>query len=152
MLDFNRELQGQEYRAFLVSSMARCKMGLLVVQFPLGPSGQSFLDRLTPFVTEITEQSEWPGTSIIGSARVYYFTLSEESVDLLASTSSSMFGWTGELPEDLALLRIDGSPWFESVVHEEWACLILNTDELAELYRSRPSWSLSLDQPRRIPE
>ncbi len=109
ILGFTRELQGDEYRAFLMSSMTKCTMGLLVVQFPLGPHGLTFLHWLRPFVTKTAEQSEWPGTQILGSASaVYYFSLSEDCVDLLASTGSSMFGWRSGLPEDLALLRQDG--------------------------------------------
>jgi len=83
---------------------------------------------------------------------VRYFSISGASVDLLASTADSMFDWElPDLPEDWALLRSDMTPWFESVVHEEWAALLLTEAEIAQLASDAPSWSEVLADPRPHP-
>jgi hypothetical protein len=141
-LDLQGDLAGEDYRALLRASPRFCTSGLLVQahRLPLNASGMNFLDKLAPFVSAVTEQLEWPGTKRIGDpATVYYFTLTQACVELLAVSAESIFDWSWpDRLEDLALLRRDESTWFGSVSHERDAWLNLTAFEVSELMTAFP--------------
>jgi hypothetical protein len=105
---------------------------------------------LKPFTTEIAERTEWPGTTLGGqTAEVHEFVLSEGSIDLLRSSSTAVFDWYyPDLPEDLCLLKPDGTTWFHSTVHESWAALWQTAEEATSLEQLSPILSELLDAPR----
>lgn len=64
--------------------------------------------------------SSWPGTVLhSGVARLVIFDFSA-SLPLLRQASDAMNWLSPELPEDLALYRLDMSLWMGSVSHENW--------------------------------
>jgi hypothetical protein len=79
--------------------------------------------------------SEWPGTKLLsGTARVYSFDFDNDVAGLLRRAASGLFDWQQPLlPEDLALLRDDGSPWLTTIAHEHDAFLSLSEDEIGKL-------------------
>lgn len=59
---------------------------------------------------------------------------------MLGKVAKGLYDWTApELPDDLALLRSDGSAWLASIGHERDAWLELTQTEWKELQQSEPS-------------
>ncbi len=53
------------------------------------------------------------------TAEVIRFQLNDETVDILVDAADSFFDWEQpELPEDLAVLREEGTTWLGSITHE----------------------------------
>jgi hypothetical protein len=135
--DFTEPVSGPASLELLTKGLDCCSSGLVVVRAELNDHGLSFLAALRPFTTEIADKTEWPGTRLFGhTAKVHRFVLNEESIELLESRSKAVFDWYyPDLPEDLCLLRRDGTTWFQSTVHESWAALWLAAEEAASLER-----------------
>jgi hypothetical protein len=131
---FLSEPRGDLYRSLLRHDSSERRTALLVVQkgMTLSASGQQVLSRLAPFVHRQEVSSHWPGTELLRGrqATVYHFDLTAESADLLSEVVDGLFEWLQpELPEDLCILRSDGSPWLTSISHENDAWLELGSLE-----------------------
>jgi hypothetical protein len=127
-----------------------CKRGMLVTRATVDMSrnGLELLQRLIAFNGEEQESSEWPGTRLLrGAATVVTFDLNRESQALLKSVRR-LYGWQQpQWPEDLCLLRGDGSTWLGSTAHEEDAFLELDEGEVLHLQRSIPEMTITPDMP-----
>lgn len=115
---------------------------LLVVRDNLGldRAALELQARIHPHLIETQRSSSWPGTELINeSAFVYKYSLSELVVDELVNSATRLYGWQQpSLPEDLALLRSDGSTLFGSVTHEQDAFLMLSAEEYGSLINRLP--------------
>lgn len=79
---------------------------------PLLPGGLRVLEALEPWLMWKTESSEWPGTVLQGhTATVWRYHLTVETAAIIKNAVSGLYDWLQpDLPEDLRLLRADGSP------------------------------------------
>ena len=144
-LNFVGDLSTEDFRAILRHSLDICALGLFVERqgLPASEHERLFRRRCAPYVVEVREQSEWPGTRLFDSvATVVYFDLNDKVVELLTSDKGSVFDWRWpDMPEDLCLLRMDGSVWFGSISHEHDAWLNVTPLEKEDLLALSPqSW------------
>jgi len=117
-------------------------LGLVVVQRQnrLSDSARRVLAALEEQVVSRSQESEWPGTRLVDhAAKVIRFQLNDETVDILVEAADSFFDWEQpELPEDLALLREDGTTWLGSITHERELWFELTADEKRRLLAAVP--------------
>jgi len=97
----------------------------------LGEVGDALLARLEPYLLEQRRQSHWLGTSLVNShATVYLFAAADSVFGELLAVSDGLYDWQQPyLPEDLALLREDGSEILCSICHEHDAYLLISDEE-----------------------
>ena len=132
------EPSGITYRNLIDFSAHVCIASVLVVRpsLELSERGHALLKRLEPFLISKEERSSWPGTTLLCGRRatVYRHMLSAPVVAILRDTAGGLFDWQQpSLPEDLCLIRSDGSPWLISIAHERYGELLLSDTEKAEL-------------------
>ncbi len=101
----------------------------------LSASGYLVLEKLNPFLVEISEVNKWPGTILLGgTASLYKFAYNRESGTLLKEVASNVFDWIQpDFPEDLCLYRPDGSVWLTTISHERDAYLSVTSIETEEI-------------------
>jgi hypothetical protein len=145
---FASEPAGKTYSLLLSSAVGLCKRTLLVVRPDLGLSsaGADLLERLRPHGLRAHARSSWPGTVLVqGSASVHESAFNATVARTLHSAAQRLFQWRQpELPEDLCLLREDGSPWLTTIAHEQEAYLSLSDAELEKLNRRFPEFTSTL--------
>lgn len=140
---------GDLYRALLDHGRTHCETALLIEQPSLGLTahGRAVLDSLQPFLTQREQTAEWPGTRLLdGTAWVHAYSLTAACLEILKEASTGLLGWhQPDLPEDLALLRADGSPWLTTIAHERDAYVDLTSVEEQDLRRALPWLELRRD-------
>jgi len=69
------------------------------------------LNRLEPYLVDISEVTEWPGTKTCGSAvSRFLFKSVEQAISIVAQATDSLWDWANtRLPDDLHFLRMNGS-------------------------------------------
>ncbi|MET9315199.1 hypothetical protein ABZX12_25570 [Kribbella sp. NPDC003505] len=108
-------------------------------------SGRQVLRRLGDHLLEADEVQAWPGSLIMGTSTQdrYLFRLDDESLGVLTTAASSLFGWVWpRLPEDLHL-RADGSTVFGTAAREDDAWLELTAGEYDAVVGRLPGDSCS---------
>lgn len=135
--DLMQEPRGSLYQQLISASLRYCQTFLLVVRHspPLAESGHATLRQLRAYLVDLEESPEWPGTRLFDDrATVSRFQLNNETATLLSSTVDGLYSWMQPaFPEDLCILRDDGTPWLVSIAHERDGYLLLTSDESAEL-------------------
>ena len=136
------EPRGQTYHDLMYRAFPWCAELLFVVVAPgagvdpLLASGRKLIAELEPYLASESDEREWPGTRLEsgGTGHVYRYRLHPEVLDLVTGATDRLFGWSPPaLPQDVALLRGDGSPFLATVTQEGWASLSLDDDERASL-------------------
>lgn len=139
---FTREPKDDVYQKLIDYALPYCENIVLVIRpsLPMSPAVSDVLNRLAPFLVEAIETSEWPGTKLLDeTARVYRYKFTFESAPILKQAAPSLYGWTQpQLPEDLCLMRADGSPWLVSIAHEMDGYLELSVEEKNNLLVALP--------------
>lgn len=156
--DFTVELQGWFYADVLNASLDYADaVGLIVQESPrIYGSTAAILEVLQPFLIERREVDTWPGTKMLRSKAdaLYLLTYCEPVVDILTGLTQSIYDWIQpDRPEDLHLLRADGSTWLGSIAQEKQAWLELREDEVVELNVRYPDIAsrLTLTPPDGMP-
>ena len=142
-LNFTVEPRGALYRDLIRHAVVDCNIALLVVQtMPLEQRGQEVLTRLAAFLIEKVESSEWPGTKLLNrTGWVFRYRFEPESAEILAGAADALYDWLQpNLPEDICLLRADGTPWLVSIAHEKDGYLELSQEEKARLFDALPAF------------
>lgn len=139
-----QEPSGELLRRFF-GALARHSSSVMMVlrdDLGLGETGQALLLRLEPYLLKRERRSSWPGTTLFGEeATVLRFALCTQVLDELVAASSGLFGWQQpELPEDLALVRSDGTVVLASISHEHDAYLELSDEEYQSLAATLPEF------------
>lgn len=133
-LSFVSEPRGDDYRQLLDTGLLWCDRGQLVVQssIDLSRHGRKVLRSLGGHDTKTEERASWPGTILGGrTANVITFGLSAAKIAVLKESAQGLFDWIQPaLPEDLALLCRDGTPWLTTIAHERDAFLTLRTADV----------------------
>jgi hypothetical protein len=109
--DLVDEPSGEDYRALLLCARSQCETAVLSVdgRRDLDTSGQEVVNRLS---------SQLRSESRTGAVRLLHYELSQECVNVLGE-APGLFAWKQpQLPENLCLLRHDGSPWIVSIAAE----------------------------------
>ncbi len=147
---FREEPSGKAYDELLDLGLAVARHGSLVRRRGVrsSPEAEALWAKLRPFAVSETEESEWPGTRLLGdTATVLRFSITTESAALLRGTANSLYAWCQPgLPEDLAFLRADGSAVLGTIAHEEDAFLCLLRTELELVERALPDLKNILEE------
>jgi hypothetical protein len=161
--NFLEEPTFRKYRILIDYSTRYCDTFLLVIQDPdwFELSAWDMLSRLGPFLKEKFLSLEWPGT-ILGNGdisksdhgdntstgpTIYKYYLNKETAEILKNATHGLYSWIQpNLPEDLSLLRPDGSPWLVSITHERDGYLELSTDEKEQLFEALPEIASILEK------
>jgi hypothetical protein len=143
IFDFNQEPQGDLLKSLLVGSAELATTCGLIVQgdFPATQSASRLAAGLSPYAKDPKKVSSWPGTQLHdeGNAIQYQYVFSQPVAHLLFEAADHLYGWVSpDLPEDLHLLRQDGSVLLGSVAHEHDAWLEMGEDEFTRLTISVP--------------
>lgn len=140
--DLLRELQDETYCSILDLSINYCTTALLVVKktVPLESSAEKVLQNMNPFLRKTEETASWPGTRLHGHAgEVNHYRLSQECISVIKGATRKLYDWVQpSLPEDLCLLRSDGSPWLATIAHEKDSFMELDEKEKDELLKALP--------------
>jgi len=148
--EIGSEPRGRTYNDLLYRAFPWCaELWLVVVPLPgsgdpLLPRAHVVLRELEPHLSAATDETEWPGTRLeTGTARVHRYRLHPEVLDVVAGATDHLYGWRHpELPQDLALVRGDGTPFLATVTNEDWAALTLDDEERQVLSGDLPELSL----------
>jgi len=142
LFDVIEEPRSEVLRRLLCALVRYSSSAMVVVRDDLGldDSGRTLLSQLQPHVLERRRSSSWPGTTLLGEeATVLRFGLSESVLDELIAASDGLYGWQQPaLPEDLALLRDDGTAILGSTAHEHDAYLEISDEEYESLASAVP--------------
>ena len=147
--DLLAEPRGEGYRNLIRASLDYANSFLLVVNPGIGiveDPGQRLMRELHPYLLSEDRKTQWPGTMLLSddSALVSRFSLSPQTSAILGGAVEGLFDWIGPtLPEDLCILRADGSPWLVAIAHERDAYLELRDGERVTLAEDVPSLRLS---------
>lgn len=140
--DVVREPRGAVLSGMLRVLASMSSSVLMVVRDDLGldDAAVALLGRLEGSMIEQRRSGCWPGTELMGEeATVYRFALSDAVVDEVLRASPGLYGWQQPaLPEDLALVRSDGSVVLGTISHERDAFLKLGEQQFAELCSAVP--------------
>jgi len=143
------EPKGEVYKDLIKGSLKYCDRFQLVIRSTINMEDtcRRALERLQPFLTKKTQQSEWPGTQLLsGTADVYYFHLTPESAVILTETAEGLYSWQQpELPEDLCLITPKGNPWLITISHEKDGYLKLSEVDKKSLTTLVPGLTLVKD-------
>lgn len=136
---FAREPRGNVYKALLQYACDNYPFFQLVVrpELEVNENGERVQEELSAFEISRTKEKEWPGTILFTEefATVVRYNLNEQSSEILERTVQGLFDWQQpDCPEDLCILRSDGSPWLVSIAHEGYAHLEITEDEKVELF------------------
>lgn len=115
-------------------------MMVLRDDFELDESARALLTRLAPNLIERKRSCSWPGTVLLSEeATILRFVVNDAAVGELIAAADGLFEWKHPaLPEDLALLRGDGTVIYGSICHEGDAFLDLTDEEYETLCASVP--------------
>jgi hypothetical protein len=132
------EPRGATYAALLRFAQRQRYCVLLVTRLPecVNADYSEITEQLKPSLIQERESKEWPGTVLHGdtSALLRVYALSDASRQVLASGVEGLFGWQHpSRPEDLCLLREDGSPFLVTIAHEGDGYFELDEEEYNEL-------------------
>jgi hypothetical protein len=141
--DFTEEPAADLLRSLLIEASEIATTCGFVVQadFPTNQRATRLATELHPYLTTTEEVTSWPGTQLYGEKRAirYEYTFSQYVTGLLLEAADGLYDWVApDLPEDLHLLRQDGSVFLGSVAHERDAWLETEEDEFARLAQSVP--------------
>jgi hypothetical protein len=129
--DLIDEPTGPDYDALLDCASAQCATAVLMVHTDApDPRARAALDALEPHLQE---------RSATSAGALYRYTLDRDTVATLKATARGLYGWRHPaLPQDLCLLRADGSPWLVSIAAERLGYLELAPFEKLLLGRAAP--------------
>jgi hypothetical protein len=129
--DLVDEPTGDDYRALLTCARSQCDTAVLTIDTAreLDAAGQAVVDRLA---------GELRSEGRSGAIRLLRYELSPVCLDVLGE-APGLFAWRQPgLPENLCLLRQDGSPWIVSIAAERIGYVEFTPFEKLLLGRAAP--------------
>lgn len=141
--DFIEEPAADLLRSLLIEASEFATTCGFVVQadFPTNQRATRLATGLHSYLKTSKEVASWPGTQLYGERRAthYEYAFSQHVAGLLLEAANGLYDWVApDLPEDLHLLRQDGSVFLGSVAHERDAWLEAEGDEFARLAQNVP--------------
>lgn len=129
--DLVDEPRGDDYRALLLCARSQCDTAVLSVDTSreFDAAGEEVVDRLSP---QLRSESR------SGGIRLLRFELNQPCLDVLGE-AAGLFSWQQpSRPENLCLLRADGSPWIVSIAAESIGYVEFTPFEKLLLGRAAP--------------
>ena len=139
-----RPVAGPLYEALVRSAAEFAVMAGLIIrsdEVQLDEKGAGLIEALKPHMLRTERVQSWPGSQLFGERTSirHLYGLTHASLDLLLNGTDEMFGWINPyLPEDLHLLREDGSTVLGTIAQENDVWLELSDDELHVLLTKAP--------------
>ena len=101
----------------------------------LSVAGEQALQLLAPYLLEVQEVSEWPGTKLYRhTATLYKYNVCPAFSELLKNLAQGLYEWEHpDLPEDLGFMLTEKLPWLFTIAHERDAVLCLTAAEVDDL-------------------
>jgi len=129
--DLIDEPVGSDYDALIESALGQCSTAVLIVRGDeLEASATALLRELRPHLL---------GVRSLPRGDVHRYGLNRDSAARLKAAARGLYAWLHPaLPEDLSLLRRDGSPWLVSIASERLGYLELAPFEKLLLGRAAP--------------
>ena len=129
--DLIDEPVGADYDALLDCALTQCATFVLMVPRDMSdPVAREVLDELAPHLLSAADAS---------GVTVQRYALNRESVVTLKASARGLYAWRQPgRPQDLSLLRADGSPWLVSIAAEQLGYLELTPFEKLLLGRAAP--------------
>ena len=142
--ELKEEPTGEIYHKLIDHALFECRFVLLVVRdsVRISESGQLILRKMKKFLKSKARGGEWPGTKLLSASKatLYKYELSWEVAEILKMAVRGLYDWVQpQRPEDLCLLRSDGTPWLASIAHEKDAYFTLSGEEKQRLIKVLPS-------------
>jgi hypothetical protein len=135
-------IMGASYRDVLALAKARGFRGLLVWHNNVTDmaTAREVFAALEPWTVAKRQGNKWPGTTTAEAegCTLVEFELTDGSVEVLHRVDG-FASWDRPLPEDLAILRPDGSTWLGTIAHEGDVWFEVTPAEKEELERSIPA-------------
>src|SRR6266436_3057547 len=144
-----REPAENDYAQLIEFCAKRCAKCTFVLRgrgsLQFGKNCQQFLASQKVHLLEVADQTEWPGTRLMGhTARVYWYHVTSELIASLKAKVRSLYEWAvPDLPEDLAFYWPDGSALLGTCSHERFAFVNLAEKEVDEFKQEVPGLSLN---------
>lgn len=143
IFDFNQEPREGVLRALLTGATTLAATCGFIIQNDPPPSQRAIqlLAELGPYAKTSRKVTSWPGTELHGESNAvqYQYAFSPLVAELLYEAAEGLYDWVSpNLPEDLHLLRQDGSVLLGCVAHEHDAWLEMQEQELAQLAETIP--------------
>lgn len=136
---FLSEPRGRAWRDLLEAGLESTSAGLVVVrpEATLSAEGARCVAALAAFQVR-APPGAWPGEALT-TGEILRFAYGPDTLTLLLEASDGPYDWVQpELPEDLCLLRPDGSPWLVVLGHARDTSLLLSLAERVRLVRRFP--------------
>jgi hypothetical protein len=139
MITFNlrQEPEGETYRSLLRWAGRYCEELRFVTfdRWPMPPAAAEMTARLHPYFVGEEIVVGWTGTQLGPgwSARLWRYRVSPELIEAVLSFKTGLPDWGGYLPDDVHLMRADGSVFMATTSSEEDAWLELSDEEMADL-------------------
>jgi hypothetical protein len=116
---------------------------MLVVRrsIEISPGAERLLELLNTDLINVSELSQWPGTSLLTeTATVYLYKATKKVMDTFQISACRLYEWEQpNFPEDLCLLRNETDPWLTTIAHEQVGYLHLTKHEYEILRQMLPS-------------
>ena len=146
-LTFRREPTGELWRRILTFAVGRFPAILFVERDDAPVEDRSLIEALRPVLVDERRSSRWPGTQLYGAeATVWRHRLDAAVARRLTGAAEGLYRWLApDLPEDLCILREDGTAWLGSIAHEETAWLSVTDGEWAEVSAAIPGLTAAVD-------
>jgi hypothetical protein len=146
IFDIVSEPVDDTYRQLLARCREYSSTAILVLRDPdnLSSMASALLNRIQPWCISKEKRAEWPGTIMKNFlATVYTYRLDPALVIELQTVATGLYHWVQpELPEDLCLLRPDGTPILVTIAHERDAYLVVSQQEVDGLLSTIPGLTL----------
>jgi hypothetical protein len=143
IFNFSEEPREDLLESLLLTSTELATTCGFVVQgdFPTSQRATRLAAGLRPYAKSSEKVSSWPGTQLHseGNAIQYRYDFSRPVAELLFEAADRLYDWISpDLPEDLHLLRQDGSVLMGCVAHEHDAWLEMDESEFLQLAKNVP--------------
>ncbi len=125
--------ENKVYRDLIDLAFDICDEFILVVRrdMDISDNMDNVLEKLKPFLKEVKEQFEWPGTITLCEqpALVYYYSTDNNAKEILKQASNSLHEWLQpHLPEDLCFIK-NSKPWLINTSHERLSYILTEDKE-----------------------
>jgi hypothetical protein len=104
-------------------------------------AAQRTLDSLKPFLIDIVETREWPGTVLADeyTGLLHRYHARPDSLRILINLADRLYAWSAPgLPDDLCFYRANAAAVLTSTAHERESDVRLSSDEYSELRNRIP--------------
>lgn len=142
VFDFIEEPSGATLRRLIQNLRRYSSTGMLVLRddLELSESGRAMVARLEPRLLARKRSAPWPWTELLDPyATLLHFKLDDVIVEEVLRASDGLYGWQQpSLPENLALLRDDGTTILGSITHDHDSWLEVAYHEFESIIRAVP--------------